>query len=140
MAWKPCKSGFLGPDCSGKGYLNVTTNGFILEGIDICAESPNSTTYINVWINNFTGPGSYILGDIGLINRGIVGGKEILANGNLMYFETDQAHFGSCTITDFDAVKQRISGTFEFDAYNLDSNRISTVRQGIFINITYTKI
>jgi hypothetical protein len=36
-------------------------------------------------------------------------------NNPLTFYSTDDRHFGTCTITEYDQVNQRISGTFSFD-------------------------
>ena len=56
-----------------------------------------------------------------------------------MVYSTDSAHFGTIIITKFDTASQKISGTFQFEAYNADSNKVVKVTDGKLSNIYYYK-
>ncbi len=86
-------------------------------------------TVMSIIIHQFTGPGTYVLGDI----NAKVSAASLAWHIDDMVFGayTDGTHTGTVTVSSFDESAGRCSGTFEFDAQGYDTNVIE-VRHGTF--------
>ena len=85
-----------------------------------------------MYINNFFGIGNYPLL---VTNHGIF--QEYNYKPLSIDFKTNQTYYGEVQITALDTVRSIISGTFYFNAFNADSNRVVKIEDGTFVNINY---
>lgn len=60
------------------------------------------------------------------------------ANGAFSsYNQSTDTSTGTVTITSFDTVNNKVTGTFSFTAYNSTDSSIKTITNGVFNNITF---
>ena len=113
--WNPIAIG------NGSGII-ADYQGFLF---NILAFSENAVrtggTSINITLSNFNGIGTYNLnnaqsasGNSGSVTIGVV--------GVFTEYNTDNSHNGNLIITNWDAAKRIISGTFQFDAVNQNNS------------------
>jgi hypothetical protein len=131
-SWKSCEPGIVGQMdgifAEWRGD-NVIGNSFVIEGISMCT---TQNTVLYMYINNFFGIGNYPLL---VTNHGIF--QEFNYKPISISFKTNQTYYGEVQITALDTVRSIISGTFYFNAFNADSNRVVKIEDGTFVNINY---
>lgn len=131
-SWKSCEPGIVGQMdgifAEWRGD-NVIGNSFVIEGISSCNVFK---TNLYIFIKDFTGPGRYLLNEI---NYGAF--QEYNYKPISISFKTNQTYYGEVQITALDTVRSIISGTFYFNAFNADSNRVVKIEDGTFVNINY---
>lgn len=97
-------------------------------GMDLALYCLQDTT-MSIIVHQFTGPGTYPLGDINAKSSAarLAWHFDDMVSGAY----TDGTHTGTVTVSSFDESTGRCTGTFEFDAQGNDMNLIE-VRHGIF--------
>lgn len=141
VEWQPCEHSILGPyhHATGSYHVSFAGNQVLIEGINACQSSSNILINVTLVINNFNGIGDYIFGGT-TNNIAVVDGPQIKPNGSLLHFQTDTNHIGFFKVTEWNSYSLKISGQFEFETFNIDSNIISTAKNGAITNVILTKI
>jgi len=121
VIWNPAHTGF------GTGIsADIEGNTFFFRGIRYNATVKEGRTSISLQIINYTGTGSYPLAngfpEKGAILTGLSNAASVsIGNDSPVIYATDSLRKGTVTVTYFDPVKKIISGTFSFDAANLNN-------------------
>ena len=136
--WGDCFPSPFGPiginesRASAEWFKNFVGQPLRLEFLNAC-DSVNSKTAIqSVFFNikTFNGKGRYTLDEN---NSGECHNLQFSS----YFFRTYIGHTGVLDITVFDTVKKEISGSFQFQAFNPDSNRIIKVTDGQFSKVNF---
>ena len=127
--WKNCGPPTL-PNIGGQYFQG---NYFDIEGTAYCQQG-NPDIYMKIF--NLADTGYYNLGGT-TNNRGEVNGPSIDSHGSRVRFTTDAIHIGGIQVSKFDITNKKISGTFQFDAFNVDSNKVVKVTDGKINDVTF---
>jgi hypothetical protein len=118
---------------------NDYTNILLIEGFD-GKQTIGITLYFK---GSYPSNPVFQLGIIGGDANGLLSGwgqfiPDTFGNAST-YYSTDDKHFGTCTITEYDKAKQRISGTFSFNGQLYNSSAMvsgaTTTLKGSFSNV-----
>lgn len=126
--WKTCGP-ITAPWLTAQYFQN---NYFDIEGKNTC-ETINSYIYMKIF--NLNDTGYYILGG----NTQNIGEYYYYtsSSGIPIEYKTNTFYTGTSYITKFDTAAKKISGTFQFSAFNVDSNKIISITNGDMENITF---
>ena len=138
VPWESCQSGILGGTIYHVTAQEFTNNYFDIDGLNVCSETENYANEVYLKIGNFSGVGTYVIGGISS-NQARVKRYALDGNGKYLGFDTNSSHDGELIITKYDTMPRQLSGSFEFTAFNVDSNTTVTVSNGTIINVTYLK-
>jgi hypothetical protein len=128
--WGDCYPSFLKESrVAGEWYKNAIDEPLRLYFINLC-DSP--FTDINISLNDFTGVGSYTLSTDSYAEH------QIINSLTRIQYRTDITNKGTVTITKFDTLNHQVSGTFQFKAFNPDSNKTKAISNGIFNKVTFS--
>ena len=121
--FKPDKSGWFGGP-----PLNAypTSNGFYLDAYKSGASSSTPGERIELWIDNLTGTGTYLLNTMdsyAFYELNYSGGP---------HYQTNESVGGSITITRYDTLKEIYSGKFHFSGIDTSTGKIIKVTNGRF--------
>jgi hypothetical protein len=129
-AWGDCFPSLIkGSRASGEWYKNFEGDPLQLHFANVC-DSP--FTEINISLKKFNGIGSYSLS------------TDNYAEYNVVYmldrtqYRTNLVTTGKVSITKFDTARREISGTYEFGAFNSDSNTTRVITNGVFNRIIFS--
>ena len=129
-AWKIC-----GPITTPWYTAQYFTNSYFdIEGRNSC-DTSITATHIYMKIYNLNDTGKFIFG--GTSNNYAKYTKYVQVQG--IEYKTDSIHTGTIKIAQFDFTSNKISGTFQFDAFNTDSNKVISIIEGEFTNVEFYK-
>ena len=116
---------------SAEWLKNFVEQPLKIELVDGCDGFVSNTAIQNIffYIKKFNGVGIYQLNENSYGQCG-----NMVSN---YFFRTYIRHTGVLDITIFDTVKKEISGSFQFQAFNPDSNRIIKVTDGQFSKVNF---
>ena len=125
--WESCKPGYLGGTVSYTTVQNFPGNYFDVSGANICSGTTNKDIYLYIKIFGSIKKGNkFQLGGTSP-NMAVVSGPQLDSNSLSIKYPTDSIHTGMLEITD---TLYGLSGTFYFDGFNKDSNKVVKVTNG----------
>jgi hypothetical protein len=129
--WSDCGKTIIGTkesNTGGEWFKNFVNQPLKIYGITNC---DNNNSFVNIYLADFKSVAVYHLANYNNVSYTIQ-----YPAGNVEY-KTNSSHIGTLSITKFDSIRNKVSGTFSFEGFNADSNRIVKITDGKFTDISF---